>query len=110
MIARNQGLTDEKIFALQEYFLQWITGDPTTIIPDQNLLMKGAKYWEILHSNPHHKAFAHFALPLLAIPASEAIVERAFWYQRRLLGDHSTRMSIAVEQARMNFAMIQRKK
>jgi hypothetical protein len=55
-----------------------------------------------MSSHPKYSPFAKFILPLLAIPASEAIVERAFWYQRKLLGDQSMRMSPALETARMN--------
>jgi hypothetical protein len=95
---------------LFEYFFHWITDDPGEVFPSEEYLKLGPRYWEVMSTIEGHKTFASFVLPLLGIPASEAIFERAFWYQRRILGDQGIRMSAATEKARMNLAMLRQKK
>ena len=51
------------------------------------------------------KPFATFVLPLMGIVSSEASCERAFWQQRRILGDQGTKTSIEVEKAKHFFAV-----
>jgi hypothetical protein len=73
-IGRMQLRSEEEIHSLKTYYINWITADPKTIIPDSSLLEEGIKYWEILTTHPKHKVFANFVLPLLSIPASEAVI------------------------------------
>jgi hypothetical protein len=107
-LAERQGKSPEEIQALEDFFIDWITKDPIETIPMPEALHRGPAFWEIMATIPNQKEFAKFVLPLLALPASEAIVERAFWHQRRILGDQSMRMSQSVEKARLNSALIQK--
>ena len=69
------------------------------------VLEMGVKCWNSIEYLPLMKSLAKFVIPLLGIVASEANCERAFWKQRRILGDQCTRTSIEVEKARLNFAV-----
>ena len=66
----------------------------------------GIKCWNYIEYLPHLKEFAHFVIPLMGIVASEASCERAFWQQRRILGDQATRTIIELEKAKLFFALI----
>ena len=109
-ICKVQGKTTSTTDAIKTYFNKWLTAAPEEIIPEQSMLNLGASYWETLCSNPKHKIFAEFIVPLFSLSASEAIVERVFWFQRRVLGDVSMGMSPEVEKARLNSAIIGRQK
>jgi hypothetical protein len=109
-LAKQTEMENREMMQLFEYFFHWITDDPDENIPDQNYFKLGSRYWELMSTIEEHRTFATFVLPLLSIPASEGIVERAFWYQRRILGDQGMRMSASTEKARMNLAMLRRKK
>jgi hypothetical protein len=109
-IGTQSGRSTEEIDGLIKYFISWITGDPRTTIISSSRLKDGLLYWEYMCSVPTHQKYADFILPLLSIPASEAIVERAFWLQRRIIGDHSMGMSSALEHAKLNMALIEREK
>jgi hypothetical protein len=109
-LAQQKDLDPAVGIELFGYFFHWISDDPEEVIPNEEYLKLGPRYWDVMSTIEGHKTFADFVLPLLGIPASEAIVERAFWYQRRILGDQGMRMSAATEKARMNLAMIRLKK
>ena len=101
-IATSRGYNAEEVASLKVYFADWLTDTPQNTIPYPELLCKGVRYWEFLTNNIEHKQFAKFILPLFSLSGSEAIVERIFWYQRRILGDTSMRMSKSLEKARLN--------
>ena len=71
---------------------------------DETLLM-GIKCWRYIEYLPYMKSFAKFVIPLLGITSSESHCERAFWKQRRILGDQCTQTSIKVEKARLNYSI-----
>jgi hypothetical protein len=109
-LAQQRDLDSAVANQVFEYFFHWITDDPEEVIPNPEYLKLGPRYWEVMSTMDGHREFANFVLPFLGIPASEAIVERAFWYQRRILGDQGMRMSAATEKARINLAMLRQKK
>jgi hypothetical protein len=84
-LAQQKDLDPAVATELFGYFFHWITDNPGEVIPSEDYLKLGPRYWEIMSTIDGHQTFANFVLPLLGIPASEAIVERAFWYQRRIL-------------------------
>jgi hypothetical protein len=57
-----------------EYFFHRITDDPEEVIPNPEYLKLGPRYWEVMSTIEDHREIANFILPLLGIPASEAIV------------------------------------
>jgi hypothetical protein len=107
-IADRQKQPPSAISALQTYFINWLSGHPEQTIPNLDRLNSGLSFWEYMATIPKHRLFGDFVLPLLSIPASEAIVERAFSFQRRIIGEQSIRMSIRVEKARLNLALYER--
>lgn len=99
----------EKTDRLKIYFTSWLTDEPESFIPETSMLSTGTKYWELVGNNPEHAEFAQFIVPLFSLAASEAVVERVFWFQRRILGDVSMGTSIEVKKAKLNYSIISRK-
>ena len=64
---------------------------------------------ELQAAQKEDNEYARFVLPLFGIVASEALIERCFWYQRRLLGDVSMGMSQELEKSRLNMVLKTRK-
>ncbi|KAK8895144.1 hypothetical protein M9Y10_023586 [Tritrichomonas musculus] len=104
-IASIKGYTPEEIDSLSNKYIEWITDDSSALILHNEVLEMGVKCWNSIEYLPLMKSLAKFVIPLLGIVASEANCERAFWKQRRILGDQCTRTSIEVEKARLNFAV-----
>lgn len=87
-------------------YIDWITEDPNCLIQFNETLKMGIKCWKYMEYLPHLKSFSHFVIPLMGIVVSEAACERAFWKQKRILGDLCTNMSIELEKDKMNLANI----
>jgi hypothetical protein len=79
-LAQQKDLDPAVAVQVFEYFFHWVTDDPEEVIPNPEYLKLGPRYWEVMSTTEDHREFAKFLLQLLGIPASEAIVERAFWY------------------------------
>ena len=93
-------------FSLCRYlFPDTLTSYFATISNDKWILTKGYLIWEINASKKGNNEFAKFILPLFGTVASEALIERCFWYQKRILGDQSMNMSREVEQARLTLIL-----
>ena len=73
------------------------SGDPTSIIKQEAYLQFGIEYWRKVLEDAKQVNFAKFILTLLALPSSEAVCERAFWYQRRVIGDQGMSMGPTTE-------------
>ena len=108
-IAKQQQKSEEEKEALIDFFIKWVTGDPKLIIAQPYFLNYGITYWQKVYDDSLQAQFAHFILSLLCIPSCEAVCERAFWYQRRVLGDHSLRSGTNTEIHRINY-LLQRKR
>lgn len=108
LIDRN-GITEERKQSLINFFVNWINGDPNTYTVNENLLLHGCRYWIDVASANISSDFASFILPYLSAASSEGICERAFWYQRRTIGDQGMRMTPQTELNRIN-SLIKRKK
>lgn len=106
----TQGLSQESINVLKAQFSSWLTDDISVTTSNSWLLTQGLKIWEVKASEPSGNELARFILPYFGIVASEALVERCFWYQRRIIGDTGMRMSNDVEKARMNLILLKNKK
>lgn len=104
-IAEIQGYSAADIAEIVNSYIDWITGDPDTFLIHQEPLMKGIHCWTYYSSMKSMKKFATFVLPLMGIISSEASCERAFWQQKRILGDQSTKTSTEVEKAKLFFAV-----
>ena len=102
-IAQIKGYLSDDINYLTKVYIQWITEDPQMIIFHKETLEMGIKCWNYIEYLPTLKGFAQFVIPLLGIVASEASCERAFWHQRRILGDQGGRTSIELEKAKLFF-------
>jgi hypothetical protein len=59
--------------------------------------------WQEVSNYTDLASLSEIAQRLLAVPSSEASVERAIWHQRRVLCPGSLRMSCATEEARCRF-------
>lgn len=104
-IATTKGYSPEECSQFTMNYIDWITEDPNCLIQFDETLKMGTKCWNYMEYLPHLKAFSHFVIPLMGIVASEAACERAFWKQRRILGDQCTNMRIEVEKAKLNYAI-----
>ena len=108
-LAARKSLTSEQAQELVTFLINWVTGDPTNYIPQQAYLQYGTEYWRKVLEDEKQKKFAQFILPFLALPASEAVCERAFWYQRRVIGDQGMSTGETTEINKINY-LLQRKK
>ena len=90
------------------FFINWVTGDPSKIIAQPLYLNCGVSYWQRVLEDDLQKKFASFILSLLSFPACEAVCERAFWYQRRAIGDQRLRSGENTEIHRINYHLIRK--
>ena len=90
---------------LKSEFSSWLTDNISEFTNETWLLTKGIQFWEILSSNKEAPMFAKFITPYFGIVASEAIIERCFWYQRRIIGDSRMQMSKDLEKAMLNMML-----
>jgi hypothetical protein len=100
LLARDLGI--ESTTAVEEVFGAWLSSSmPRSMI----LKMNGPilELWREAGIYPKLAPLAEIAQRLLAVPSSEASVERAIWHQRRILCPGSLRMSCATEEARCRF-------
>ena len=104
-IAELQGYSSTDNFDLVNSYIDWITADPSTFLIHQEPLLKGIKCWNYYANVDSLKKFANFVIPLMGIVSSEAMCERVFWQQKRILGDQSTRTTIRLEKAKLFFAV-----
>ena len=108
-LLKQQQKSETEKEELINFFITWVTGDPDETIPQQRFLNYGVSYWQKVFDDSNQAKFSHFVLPYLSIPSSESICERAFWFQKRILGDHSLRSGQNTEINRINY-LLQRKK
>lgn len=104
-IATQQQKTNEEKEDLINFFIEWVTGVPDLIITQPQFLNFGIRYWQKVYDDEIQTKFARFVLPLLSLPSCEAVCERAFWYQRRVLGDLSLRTGTKTEIHRLNYIL-----
>ena len=102
-IAKQQNKSEKEIEELVSFFINWVTGDPSKIIAQPLYLNCGVSYWQRVLEDDLQKKFASFILPLLSFPACEGVCERAFWYQRRAIGDQRLRSGENTEIHRINY-------
>ena len=107
-ISHQFQISDEKSNNLVDFFIKWITSDPKTIIAQPAFLTFGVEYWLKVLEDKEQSSFAEFIIPLLSLPACEGVCERAFWYQRRAIGDQRIRTGENTEIHRINY-QLQRK-
>ena len=107
-IARRKSIPEEEIKKLVNFFINWISGDPTSIIKQEAYLQFGIEYWRKVLEDAKQVNFAKFILTLLALPSSEAVCERAFWYQRRVIGDQGMSMGPTTEINRVNYLLMRK--
>ena len=108
-IARRKEYSVEKINVLKSEFGRWLTDELSTFSENEWALTEGLKFWEYQSAQEKDNVYARFILPLFGVVASEALVERCFWYQRRFLGDVAMGIKPEVEKARLNLALKTRK-
>lgn len=104
-IAQAKGYTPEETTLFVTRYTDWITDDSNLLVMHDETLLMGIKCWRYIEYLPYMKSFAKFVIPLLGITSSESHCERAFWKQRRILGDQCTQTSIKVEKARLNYSI-----
>ena len=102
LLDRNYPNNQKKKEELFDFYVNWINGDPNDYVVNQNLLTQGLKYWINVATSSISGEFASFILPYLSAATSEGICERAFWYQRRSIGDQGMRTSPQTELNRIN--------
>ena len=96
-IARRKSIPEEEIKKLVNFFINWISGDPTSIIKQEAYLQFGIEYWRKVLEDAKQVNFAKYGR-----------CERAFWYQRRVIGDQDMSMGPTTEINRVNYLLLRK--